>query len=173
MTATLVNYNKLLVKGTFIICHNVHRSFLSLIYEEIPDYTREIEDSYNYFLVWAFILCGFFGITTQIAFIMDMIDILTLPTKVIYTLLRWVYRKSINLIGKLYQFIQKDEEKWITCPYPKKYLTSNYRTAALMLLIVLAQLTVFTIFYYLWLCLVIVGLVIIQVNNLLSIEFSP
>jgi hypothetical protein len=115
-------------------------------------------------------LCGLFGVTTQLAFVMDLVSVLTLPTKMIYTFLRWLYSKSLEIIGKLYKFIGTDEEKWITCPYPEKWLTPNYRTAGLMLLIVLGQVTVFVAFYYIWLCLVIVALSVIQVSLSLLLE---
>lgn len=120
-------------------------------------------------MVWAFVLLGFFGITTQLAFILDLVHVLTLPTKIIYTALRWIYSHLVHKIGKLYQFITLDPTKWITCPYPRKYMTVYYRSTALMLLIILVQLTALTVFYYAWLCTIMVGLVMIQVKYILSI----
>jgi len=67
-------------------------------------------------------------------------------------------------IGKLYQFITLNETKWITCPYPLKYVSVNYRIIALMILIVLVQIIAITIFYYAWLCFVMIGLVIAEVK---------
>lgn len=81
------------------------------------------------------------------------------------------------MIIKLYEFIKTDENKWITCPYPWKLITSYFRISAFAVLIILGHITVFTCFYYAWLGLVIVFLSIIQViigltqNSLENIYF--
>lgn len=62
-------------------------------------------------------MLGFFGVSAQVAFMIDLVRITTLPTRLIYMLLRTIYSKSVALIIKVYEFITKNDKKWITCPY--------------------------------------------------------
>lgn len=173
LTASLVNYNQTLVKFTLLISHQVHHAFLSIISDQIPNYTSEIEQQYSYFLIWVFIVLGFLGFSFQIAFVIDLINIFTLPTKVIYGVLRIVYKNCIEGIGKVYEFMNTNEKKWITCPYPLKLISPNFRTSTFGILIILIQITVFTSFYYIWLAFVIVMLNILQVAHNFYLDFSP
>lgn len=106
---------------------------------------------------------GFFGLSFQIAFVIDLINFLTMPTKIIYRFLRIIYKNCIEIIGKLYEFISKDKKKWITCPYPLKFINSNYRTSTFGILFIVFNITIFTSFYYIWLAIVIVFLTILEV----------
>lgn len=101
-------------------------------------------------------MLGFFGLSFQVAFIIDLVNVLTLPTKIIYGFLRVVYRNCIETIGELFEYVNTNEKKWITCKYPLKFLSPNFRASTFGIIIILFHLTVFTSFYYIWLALVIV-----------------
>lgn len=158
----------MLVQFTLLICHKIHHGFLSVLSEKVPNFPVKIEQEYGHFLVWSFIVLGFFGLSFQIAFIIDLINILTLPTKIIFGFLRVVYKNCIELIGKLYEFISQDKKKWITCPYPLKLINSNFRTSTFGILLIIFNITIFTSFYYLWLGIIIVFLTVLEVFLCLS-----
>lgn len=108
-------------------------------------------------------MLGFFGLSFQLAFVIDVINVLTLPTKLIYKFLRVIYRNCIKAISKLYEFINTNEKNWITCPYPLEHINSNIRTSTFGLLLILFNLTIFTSFYYIWLAFIILFLTLLQV----------
>jgi hypothetical protein len=102
-----------------------------------------------------FMFCGALGLSSQISLLLDIIYYLTLPTRLIYKLLAYIYSRLVIVIPILYEFITKDSQSWISCVYPKWMMGYYFRLAGIVIIILLAGFMGVVVGYYLW----VVGLV--------------
>ena len=150
--------------------HQTHAVFLNIVIPKLP----EISTYTPSWIVEIYLMLGYLGITTQLALTLDLIYIYNLPAIYMYKILAFSYSKLLKSIQFCLQIISYDQERWLTCPYQfLTYRPATNKIIATVLLIILGQILIIVVFYYLWLSLVILMLVLSMVCSIISVEHYP
>ena len=115
----IIGYHCFFVETIVTITYQLH--LLSLNWAiDLPDYSAYLKDSEAVRMVTIlfYLLFGLMGLSTQVAFTLDLISIFSYPFKALRRIFENCCSRLIELKNTMINILTIKKKYWVTCPYP-------------------------------------------------------
>ena len=124
----IIGYHCFFVETMVAITYQLH--LLSLNWAvDLPDYSAFLKESEAVRMVTIlfYLLFGFMGLSTQIAFTLDLISVFSYPFRVLRRFFENTCSKLISLKEVMVNILTIKRKYWVTCSYPEYLLNDTFK----------------------------------------------
>lgn len=144
----LLGYHTFFIETIVTITYQLHLLSLNWVVD-LPDYSAYLQDSEAVKLIATlfYLLFGCIGISTQIAFTLDLISVFSYPFRVLRRLCDWACGELIRIKDIMISILTIKRKYWVTCPYPEYFLNDTFKIVYICALPLVFYLIVLTKLY--------------------------
>lgn len=124
----LLGFHVFFVETIVTITYQLHLLSLNwAVY--LPDYSAYLKDSEAVRLITTlfYLLFGCIGLSTQVAFTLDLISVFSYPFRALRRFCDWACGELIRVKDIMISILTIKRKYWVTCPYPEYLLNDTFK----------------------------------------------